>query len=57
VEPHDFEGFLSELEEFKDSSARWNEGYVRARQLGLFDGIASAELVENIETPTHAGRR
>ncbi len=49
IEPHDFEGFLSEIDEYRGrgQADHWQEGMRRARQMGLFDGIASAELVES----------
>jgi putative metallopeptidase len=40
----DLVGFLAEAEQFKDAGERWNQGFKRAIQLGLFDGVASAEL-------------
>ncbi len=51
----DLVGFLAEAEQFKDAGARWNQGFKRAIQLGLFDGVASTELIDR-ETTT-AGRR
>jgi hypothetical protein len=44
IAPHDFEGFISELEQFP--TATWQEGLRKARQLGLFDNVASAELAD-----------
>ena len=46
IEKHDFEGFLAELEHFRDQVLELSEGLRKARQLGLFDGIATAELAE-----------
>ena len=48
-------GFLAEADQFKDAGSRWNKGFKRAIQLGLFDGVAAAEIVEREATP--AGRR
>lgn len=44
IEPPDVIGFLAELDQFKGLGDRWNEGFKRARQLGLFDGVAAVEL-------------
>lgn len=46
IEPHDFEGFIAEGKHFKQT---WNEGGRRARQLGLFDKVASPQLVKSSE--------
>jgi hypothetical protein len=54
IAPHDFEGFISELEQFPQ--ATWQEGLRKARQLRLFDSVASAELAHP-EAATPAGRR
>jgi hypothetical protein len=54
IEPPDVIGFLSELDTFKDLPAHWNDGFKRARQLGLFDNVAATELVAPaIATPAH----
>lgn len=45
IETPDVIGFSAELEEFKGQQ-RWNAGFIRARQMGLFDGVASAAVGE-----------
>lgn len=47
IAPHDFEGFVSELEQFPEST--WQEGMKKARQLGLFDTVAQPEVVDKRE--------
>jgi hypothetical protein len=49
IEKPDVVAFSAEIEQWK-GAPKWNEGLKRAQQLGLFDGVASAELIE-------AGRR
>lgn len=46
IEHHDYEGFLAELEFFREATVQLSEGLTRARQMGLFDNVASAELAE-----------
>lgn len=46
IERPDIIAFAAEIQEFPNSP-RWNKGLVRARQIGLFDGIASAELADS----------
>jgi hypothetical protein len=47
IEQPDVVAFGAEIEVFK-GQPRWNEGLRKARQLGLFDGLASAEVVEEV---------
>jgi hypothetical protein len=53
IERPDVIGFLAELEVFKGLPAWWNKGFARAKQLGLFDGLATAELVDDQRQPAH----
>ena len=57
IERPDVVGFLAELNQFKGLAQRWNAGVERARQLGLFDSVASTELAraseQPIATPAH----